>query len=173
MFNLPFGLTFTDPNPHPPAHWALRRANVRTSIWETVEVRLGNGRPPSCWTVRVIRSTVRQPRQENRDTPQSRLTGLGRASFLEEVPKRENEFRSTVNHLNWIVPNSAVSKPNFARKYAFESSRPDIHNALLWTALQSQFLSKNYVSFCKINFATLAKKMWKFSHFFTKILAIF
>ena len=33
---------------------------------------------------------------------------------------------------------SAVSKPNFASKYAFESSRRDLHNALLRTALQSQ-----------------------------------
>ena len=30
-----------------------------------------------------------------------------------------------------------------ASKYAFESSRRDLHNALLCTALQSQFLSKN------------------------------
>ena len=32
---------------------------------------------------------------------------------------------------------SAVSKPNFASKYAFESSRRDLHNALLCTALKS------------------------------------
>ena len=32
---------------------------------------------------------------------------------------------------------SAVSKRNFARKYAVESSRRDLHNALLCTALQS------------------------------------
>ena len=38
---------------------------------------------------------------------------------------------------------SAVSKPNFASKYAFESSRRDLHNALLCTALQSQFFVKN------------------------------
>ena len=37
---------------------------------------------------------------------------------------------------------SAVSKPNFARKYAFESSRRDLHNALLCTALQSHFFAK-------------------------------
>ena len=37
---------------------------------------------------------------------------------------------------------SAVSKPNFARKYALESSRRDLHNALLCTALQSQFFVK-------------------------------
>ena len=40
---------------------------------------------------------------------------------------------------------SAVSKPNFASKYAFESSRRDLHNALLCTALQSQF----FVKFCR------------------------
>ena len=37
---------------------------------------------------------------------------------------------------------SAVSKPNFASKYAFESSRRDLHNALLCTALQSHFFVK-------------------------------
>ena len=31
---------------------------------------------------------------------------------------------------------SAVSKPNFARKYAFESSRRDLHNTVLCTALK-------------------------------------
>ena len=37
---------------------------------------------------------------------------------------------------------SAVSKPNFAIKYAFESSRRDLHNTLLYTALQSHFFVK-------------------------------
>ena len=36
---------------------------------------------------------------------------------------------------------SAVSKPNFASKYAFESSRRHLHNALLCTALKSYFLN--------------------------------
>ena len=35
---------------------------------------------------------------------------------------------------------SAVSKPNFANKYAFESSRRDLQNALLCTALKSHFM---------------------------------
>ena len=35
---------------------------------------------------------------------------------------------------------SSVSKPDFASKYAFESSRRDLHNALLCAALHSQFL---------------------------------
>ena len=34
---------------------------------------------------------------------------------------------------------SVVSKPNVASKYAFESSRRDLHNSLLCTVLQSQF----------------------------------
>ena len=34
---------------------------------------------------------------------------------------------------------SAVSKRNFASKYAFESSRRDLHNALLCTALKSHW----------------------------------
>ena len=36
---------------------------------------------------------------------------------------------------------SAVSTPIFASKYAFESPRRDLHNALLCTALQSHFFS--------------------------------
>ena len=38
---------------------------------------------------------------------------------------------------------SAVSKPNFASKYAFESSRRDLHNALLRTVRKAYFLFKN------------------------------
>ena len=38
---------------------------------------------------------------------------------------------------------SAVSKPNFASKYSLESSRRDLHNALLCTALKSHFFQKN------------------------------
>ena len=40
---------------------------------------------------------------------------------------------------------SAVSKRNFARKYAFESSRRDLHNALLCTALKSHFFFEKFV----------------------------
>ena len=38
---------------------------------------------------------------------------------------------------------SVVSKPNFASKYGFESSRRDLHNALLCTTLQSQYFVKS------------------------------
>ena len=38
---------------------------------------------------------------------------------------------------------SAVSKPNFASKYAFESSRRDLHDALLCTA---------FAQLCNLNF---------------------
>ena len=42
-----------------------------------------------------------------------------------------------------------VSKPNFASKYAFESSRRDLHNALLCTALKSHFAT-NFMKFVRI-----------------------
>ena len=38
------------------------------------------------------------------------------------------------NYLNWKGSFSAVSKPIFASKYALESSRRDLQNALLCTA---------------------------------------
>ena len=36
---------------------------------------------------------------------------------------------------------SAASKPNFASKYSFESSRRDLHNALLCTVLDRSLIS--------------------------------
>ena len=51
---------------------------------------------------------------------------------------------------------SAVSKPNFASKYAFESSRRDLHNALLCTAPKSHFFQK----ICRI-----CQNLRKFSEF--------
>ena len=44
---------------------------------------------------------------------------------------------------------SAVSKPNFASKYAFESSRRDLHNALLCTAPKSHFFQKKISRICQ------------------------
>ena len=44
---------------------------------------------------------------------------------------------------------SAVSKPNFASKYALESSRRDLHNALLCTVFESQFFRKTFAKFWK------------------------
>ena len=58
-------------------------------------------------------------------------------------------------------PDSAVSKPNFSTNYAFESSRRDLHNALLCTALQSEFFCQNValvLAKFSQNSARLAKK---------------
>ena len=65
---------------------------------------------------------------------------------------------------------SAVSKRNFARKYAFESSCRDLHNALLCTALQSHFcqkFAKNFSEFFRIlqNYLFFFEK---FRNFLTK-----
>ena len=63
---------------------------------------------------------------------------------------------------------SAVSKPTCGSKYALESSRRDLHNALLCTALQSQIFVKTLLNFF-LNFA----KFSKFLQNFGKILANF
>ena len=64
---------------------------------------------------------------------------------------------------------SAVSKPNFASKYAFESSRRDLHNALLCSAPKSHFFLK-HARFCQIlrNFAKFWKKLGKNSAIFNE-----
>ena len=53
----------------------------------------------------------------------------------------------------WPGSFSAVSKPNFASNYAFESSRRDLHNAFLCTALQYHFFNQKvpnmFAKFCK------------------------
>ena len=55
---------------------------------------------------------------------------------------------------------SAVLKPNFVRKYALESSRRDLHNALLCTTLNHMF-SKSLLEFCQ----NLAKFFRNFENF--------
>ena len=51
------------------------------------------------------------------------------------------QFRPNAGAFGQILQGSfsTVSKPNFASKYALESSRRDLHNALLRTALKSHF----------------------------------
>ena len=58
---------------------------------------------------------------------------------------------------------SAVSKPNFATKYSLESSRRDLHNALLCTALKSYFFLKVARNLPKV--AKLFRKFAKFVEF--------
>ena len=68
---------------------------------------------------------------------------------------------------------SAVSKPNFASKCAFESSRRDLRNAFLCTAfgihnrklqLYNLNFCSNFAIFC-LNFANSAKLFSKFAKF--------
>ena len=74
---------------------------------------------------------------------------------------------------------SAVSKPNFASKDAFESSRRDLHNALLCTALKAHFfvktarmLPKN-CEFFKDKFAEFCKLQRTFWQNFDKKLRFY
>ena len=64
---------------------------------------------------------------------------------------------------------SAVSKPNFASKYASESSRRDLHNALFCTALQSQFFVKILPNFLQ-NFPNQFN-LAKFQRFLNKVVS--
>ena len=55
---------------------------------------------------------------------------------------------------------SSVSKPQFATKYALQSSRRDLHNALLCTVLNAQFFVQKSLNFLPIfspNFAKFDK----------------
>ena len=62
---------------------------------------------------------------------------------------------------------SAVSKPIFASKYSLESSRRDLHNALLCTALESN-PKKNW-----LKFGQNSAKFWELLQNFVKISKIF
>ena len=64
----------------------------------------------------------------------------------------------------WKGSFSAVSKPNFASKYALESSRRDLHNALLCTVLES--IIEKWGTF--FNLKIFVKNCWIFSYFFPK-----
>ena len=68
-------------------------------------------------------------------------------AFLPAVPRGTLDLRCLMLSCHGIRQTlegsfSAVSKPNFASKYAFESSRRDLHNALLCTAPKSHFFQK-------------------------------
>ena len=52
---------------------------------------------------------------------------------------------------------SAVSKPNFASKYALESSRRNLHNALLCTVLNAQSFRQKSLKFLLIFSPNFAK----------------
>ena len=79
--------------------------------------------------------------QERRTRPRS--TGPG-ATRREPFRPRSRTFpKGNVVRTNFTEGSfSAVSKLDFASKYAFESSRRDLHNSFLCTALEAHFLSK-------------------------------
>ena len=70
---------------------------------------------------------------------------------------------------------SAVSKPNFASKYALESSRRDLHNALLCTVFESQFFRKTFAKFSSFfsQFLLFFRDFSRFFRNFAKILPEF
>ena len=97
---------------------------------------------------------------------------LGDSGHSEVLHHEALRLRTPVNNIEYFIifPQtsrgsfSAVSTPIFASKYALESSRRDLHNALLCTALKSHFF-KHLLEFCqnlrKISeILLLKKKCW-------------
>ena len=70
------------------------------------------------------------------------ITELLSQRRLPEPQRAEADAQLSRDPTNLEGSFSAVSKPNFASKYAFESSRRDLHNALLCTAPKSHFFQK-------------------------------
>ena len=68
---------------------------------------------------------------------------------------------------------SSVSKPNFATKCALESSRWDLHNALLCTVLNAQFFLQKSLNFFPPTFSPNFAEFDKFSLDFSQILPDF
>ena len=75
------------------------------------------------------------------------------------------------NYLTLKGPFSAVSKPNFASKYALESSRRDLHNALLCTVLNAQNFRQKSLKILLI-FSPNFAKFDKFSLDFGQIMLV-
>ena len=80
--------------------------------------------------------------------------GGGRPDYLQKLKVPEG-YEKMMDY-TIVIFDTAVSKPNFASKYAFESSRRDLHNELLCTALQSQF----FVKFCQKKMLDFNKTFW-------------
>ena len=83
----------------------------------------------SCWNVSNIQQQIAQ-RAVRRCAKRTHRSRSGTAPM--QGPRGLRSIGQT-----WQGSFSAVSKPNFARKYALESSCRDLHNALRSTALQS------------------------------------
>ena len=139
--------------------WTHRRAA------KTNHVFTSNSSTPSFWTPRNCLS------RENTMTATSKPTFCAKSGWVMTrrsalVDSGENLSSATllVSSIGqtWQCPFSAVSKPNFASKHAFESSRRDLHNALLCTALKSHFFKK-LLEFCQ-NYRKISEFFFKFLH---------
>ena len=64
--------------------------------------------------------------------------GPGVSVIISWASRRSSRIAANFRGLVLGGGGSAVSKPNFARKYPLESSRRDLHNALLCTVLNAQ-----------------------------------
>ena len=63
------------------------------------------------------------------------------------IGRKRFQITDEVKKAMFLGSFSALSKPNFVSKYSLESSRRDLHNALLCTVLQSKKFSQKSSSF--------------------------
>ena len=102
-----------------------------------------------CW----LRPGARAPRSQARDdlltgTPRSAGRATDHSSATPTPVRPISTFGSIERRANERQGSfSAVPKSNFARKYAFESSRRELRNALLCTALKSLFSPTKMLAF--------------------------
>jgi len=91
--------------------------------------------------------------KRNADEPHAKYQGPPRPPTASGVPRLRSKESGHDWILNWIFTQtsrgsfSAVSTPIFASKYSLESSRRDLHNALLCTVLRSQNFSQKSSTF--------------------------
>ena len=85
--------------------------------------------------------------------------------FVGKLLMRSIRFTSFIRTLTSRGSFSAVSTPIFATKYSLESSRRDLHNALLCTVLDFYLISNVWIFLvkCLLFFLIFAKKIADFS----------
>ena len=81
---------------------------------------------------------IHTPKEESEENPtnQAKKVSMSTTTSIDDGVRALRALEDCEGRANLTgLVRGAVSRPNFARKDAFESSRRDLHNALLCTAL--------------------------------------
>ena len=146
-------------------------------------LREGRGHSPACLPTEFCHDDSRcafslnffDPRNRNhpRRGPWVRIFANGPEDRPEVSTDLPTTYLATApSPLLWIFGGLVLGciEAKFCKKYGFENSRRDLHNALLCTVQQSQFLCKQFANFL-LNICKLQQILMKFSkNPFKKIL---